>query len=97
MSEEKTIDAGGLSFKVDYRHFGDDRGPSIRVMASVGDEEVQVLRFDCFDNDPHYHYDPTGSNRMFHLDPLTMGDAVAFTLDQLATNTRAMVGEVPNP
>jgi hypothetical protein len=28
---------------------------------------------------------------MFHLDTLTMGDAVAFTLDQLATNTRAMV------
>jgi len=28
---------------------------------------------------------------MFHIDTLTMGDAVAFTLDQLATNTRSMV------
>jgi hypothetical protein len=85
------LEIGGVVLAIDYRRTGDDRGPSIKVFGDAGGGRVQLLRFDCFESDPHYHYDPTGSNRMFHLDTLTMGDAVAFTLDQLATNTRAMV------
>ncbi len=85
------LEVGGVLLEIDYRRTGDDRGPSVKVFGDVGGERVQLLRFDCFDSDPHYHYDPTGTNTMFHLDPLTMGCPVAFTLDQLARNTRAMV------
>lgn len=91
MSEEKTIDAGGLSFKVDYRNFGNDRGPAIRVMASVGDEEVQLLRFDCFDNDPHYHYDPDGKNDMHHLSRDEVPDPLGWSLEQIRDRVAEMI------
>ncbi|MDP7274448.1 MAG: hypothetical protein QF363_03140 [Planctomycetaceae bacterium] len=85
------LEIGGVVLGIEYRNFGGDRGPSVKVFGDSRGERVQLLRFDCFEDDPHYHYDPTDGNRMFHIDTLTMGDAVAFTLDQLATNTRSMV------
>lgn len=85
------LEIGGVVLAIDYRRTGDDRGPSVRVFGDVDGERVQLLRFDCFDADPHYHYAPTGVNRMFHLDPLTMGCPVAFTLEQVGQNTQAMI------
>ena len=85
------LEIGGVVLAIDFRRTGDDRGPSVRVFGEMDGERVQLLRFDCFDDDPHYHYAPTGLNRMFHLDPLTMGCPVAFTLDQVGRNTRAMI------
>ena len=85
------LEIGGVTCGIDYRRTDEDRGPSVRVFGDVDGERVQLLRFDCFDNDPHYHYDPNGTNRMFQLDPLTMGCPVEFTLDQLARNARAMI------
>ena len=82
---------GGLIFRIEYRRTADDHGPAIRVFGDVDGRRVQLLRFDCFDTDPHYHYDPTGRNVMFHLDPLTMGDPVEFSLSQIADNARAMI------
>ena len=54
-------------------------------MASVGDEEVQLLRFDCFDNDPHYHYDPDGKNDMHHLSRDEVPDPLGWSLEQFVT------------
>ena len=85
------LEIGGVVLTIDYRRTGDDRGPSVRVFGDVDDERVQLLRFDCFDDDPHYHYAPTGVTRMFHLDPLTRGCPVEFTRDQVGRNTRAMI------
>jgi hypothetical protein len=34
-----------------------------------GSAERQLLRFDCFDNRPHYHYDPENRNVRIMLDP----------------------------
>ena len=85
------LEIGGVVLSIDYRRTGDDRGPSVRVFGDVDEERVQLLRFDCFDDDPHYHYAPTGVNRLFHLDPLTMGCPVEFTLEQVGRNTQAMI------
>ena len=49
------------------------------------------MRFDCFADDPHYHYDPTGVNKMFHLDEMTMGCPLEFSLAQIASKTQAMI------
>jgi hypothetical protein len=48
------FDAGGVVFDVEYRVFGGDRGPAVRVFGEVDGRNVQLLRFDCFEKDPHY-------------------------------------------
>lgn len=85
------ITAGGVRFLVDYRRFGGDQGPSVRVYADVDGRPVQLLRFDCFDQDPHYHYDPEGQDDHRKLDPREVPDPVAWTLAQLAGNLVSMV------
>jgi hypothetical protein len=40
------------------------------------------LRFDCFENEPHYHYiEPAaGANVVVRIDELAVGDPVEFSL-----------------
>jgi len=91
MPEPKSITAGGLTFKIEYRLFGADRGPAIRVFADVDGEAVQALRFDCFLDDPHYHYAPTGTNEMHHLDKEEVPCPVGWSLEQINTRVKEMV------
>ena len=60
----------------------DDRGVSIHIHANQDGEEREFLRFDCFEEDPHYHYINwrDRSNEMLHMDPAATGDPVAFAL-----------------
>lgn len=85
------INAGGVTFAIEYRRQGTDHGPAIRVFGNVDGERVQLLRFDCFATDPHYHYDPTGKNQLFHLDPLTIGSPLEFSLLQIGARLGAMI------
>ncbi len=89
MSVETVIEAGAVRFVVERREFGGDRGPAIRVMAAREDTEVQLLRFDCFARDPHYHYDPNGRNCVLHLHPEE--DSVAWAIDHIERNLKVMV------
>jgi hypothetical protein len=71
----------------------DDRGVSIHVFAEQQGERRELLRFDCFEEDPHYHYvcwDPR-SNEMLHLDPVADGDPLAWALDRLRTRLSPML------
>jgi hypothetical protein len=88
---EVTISAGGLEFRIEYRNFGGDRGPAVRVFGNVDGEDKQILRFDCFDQTPHYHYDPTGMDAYHHMDRAVTPDVVAYSLAQMRDNTKAMV------
>jgi hypothetical protein len=90
-SAVRQIEAGGVCFLVDYRHFGGDRGPSVRVYGDVEGRSVQLLRFDCFEKDPHYHYDPEGHDDHRKLNPQEVPDPVAWTLAQLAGNLASMI------
>src|SRR5919199_454977 len=87
----REIAAGGGGIQVEYRHFGGDRGPAVRVYADVEGRPVQLLRFDCFENDPHYHYDPEGRDDHRKLDRQEVPDPVAWTLAQLAGNLVSMI------
>ena len=71
----------------------DDRGVSIHVFADVGGEHQEVLRFDCFQEDPHYHYVSWArrSNEMLHLDPVADGDPLAWALERLRTRLPQML------
>jgi hypothetical protein len=93
MAEEQghTIPGGGVTFHVEYRVFGGDRGPAIRVLGEVEGRPVQLLRFDCFEKDPHYHYDPDGKDFHLSLNRETVPDPVAWALGELQRNLKVMI------
>src|SRR5262249_13592900 len=47
------------------------------------DDGLEHLRFDCFENEPHYHYihHAEGGNTVVRIDELAIGDPVVFTLN----------------
>ncbi|MYB95202.1 hypothetical protein F4Y43_15230 [Candidatus Poribacteria bacterium] len=88
---EKVFHVGGVELHVDERNFGADGGPSVRVYGETDGKNIQLLRFDCFRKDPHYHYDPSGKNDQRHLDKASVPDSVAWTIEQLAQNLVEMI------
>ena len=47
---------GRFRFKLAYRNVGDDRGLAIHIHGPTPSaEDEEVLRFDCFEKQPHYH------------------------------------------
>lgn len=71
----------------------DDRGVSLHVVATQDGEAREFLRFDCFQEDPHYHYVSwrDKSNEMIHVDPVADGDPLAWALDRLRTRLLPML------
>ncbi len=77
----------------------DDRGVSIHVHGNQDGEEREFLRFDCFDEDPHYHYINwrDRSNEMLHMDPAATGDPVAFALGCIEQRLAALLERAGAP
>lgn len=71
----------------------DDRGVSLHVFGNLEGERLEYLRFDCFDEDPHYHYVSwrDGSNEMIHIDPVADGDPLEWALARIATRLPQML------
>jgi len=85
------LEASGLRFAVDYRTTGNDRGPSLRIYGDVDGKSTQLLRFDCFDHEPHFHYDPQGKNNRIFLNTGRVSDPIAWTMDYLRGNMKTLV------
>jgi hypothetical protein len=68
-----------------------DRGVSIHVCAASSGHEY--LRFDVFDDDPHYHYvDTSGeANRVVAFDSVASGEMLPWVLDRLRTRLATML------
>jgi hypothetical protein len=66
----------------------DDFGPSLHVLSAV--DGLEYLRFDCFDDKPHYHYarHAEDENITVRIDQIAEGDPVDFAL-------RAVRGRLP--
>ena len=88
---EKVFEVGGVELHVDKRNFGSDGGPSVRVYGEADGKDIQLLRFDCFRKNPHYHYDPSGKNDQRHLDKASVPDSIAWTIEQLEQNLVEMI------
>ena len=58
----------------------DDFGATLHVCGTA--DGLEYLRFDCFENEPHYHYiEPaTGANTVVRIDELAVGDPIEFSL-----------------
>ncbi len=93
------IQAGNVEFQVEMRQGRDnaDGGPSIHVRANQGGEELMLLRFDCFEKRPHYHYAPGGDNTSYDIDPTLVSDSLGWVVSQLRANLSAMVDRAGFP
>jgi len=69
-----------------------DQGVCVQVVAIVDGTERELLRFECYDNHPHYHYDPTNTNVRIMLDPTVTGNPLRWTMTQLRRKLPAMLG-----
>ena len=69
-----------------------DQGVCLQILGVVDGAERELLRFECFDNHPHYHYDPTNTNVRIMLDPTVTGNPLRWTMTQLRRKLPAMLG-----
>ena len=79
----------------------DDRGVSIHVFAVRDGKAAEHLRFDCFEDDPHYHYisHEHKMNDVAGMDSFANGDHVQWALDRIRSHLpkmldRARAGDV---
>ena len=68
-----------------------DQGVCLQVVAVVDGTERELLRFECFDNHPQYHYDPANANVRIRLDPTLTGNPLRWTMTQLRQRLPAML------
>ncbi len=57
-----------------------DFGATLHVCGTA--DGLEHLRFDCFENEPHYHYieQAYGANTVVRIDELAVGDPLEFSL-----------------
>jgi hypothetical protein len=77
----------------------DDSGVSLHVFAGPPGKQLEYLRFDCFNEDPHYHYVSWSSsgNEVFHMDPVADGDPLAWSLERISTRLPQMLERAGAP
>jgi hypothetical protein len=86
------IEAGPVSFAMSYRkELMPDQGLCLQVYSDVDGKDTEILRFDCFDQAPHYHYGPENHNIRLNMDKTTAGNPLGWTLDNLRNRLPAMV------
>ena len=94
--ERTRIDAGAVTFAIGYfsrdggrcprycaghaRWQHPDQGVSIQVRGEVDGQDTELLRFDCFEIAPHYHYAPARENTQVMLDPVVSGNPIGWSL-----------------
>lgn len=69
----------------------DDFGASLHVVGTH--DGLEHLRFDCFENEPHYHYidNADGANVIVRIDELAVGDPIEFSLNCVANHLPDML------
>lgn len=71
----------------------DDSGVSLHVFDGEGDAAREHLRFDCFVEEPHYHYVGWArkTNEVLQIDPVADGDPLAWALERIRTRLPQML------
>lgn len=86
--EPVEVGCGPLVFHIRRREVGDDGGVSIELYGARDGEEAEILRFDLFRKDPHYHV-PSGTKPTGRIDPSV--DALAYALDRIESELPEML------
>ena len=89
---DTVFDTGALSIAMGYRgDIMDDQGLCVQVYSMVDGMDTEILRFDCFDQTPHYHYGPENHNIRLNMDKTTIGNPLGWTLSQIRDKLPTMV------
>ena len=83
--------AGAIDITLEYRALMADQGVCVQVYANVDGKDTEILRFDCFDQAPHYHYGPENHNMRLFLDKTTCGNPFGWTMGNLRHNLPGMI------
>ncbi len=84
------FEAGNIRFGLEMRRLKNgDGGLAIHVLGDVGGskgksyvEETELLAFDCFWNNAHYHYGPRNKNHRINWDMTIVDDPLEWTFEQ---------------
>ena len=99
-------EAGVIRFGLEMRRQRNgDGGLALHVLADIGGskgktyiEETELLAFDCFWKDAHYHYGPRNKNHRKNWDLTIVDDPLAWTFEQLeAGRLPAMIARAGYP
>lgn len=85
------FEAGNIRFGLEMRRLKNgDGGLALHVLADIGGskgkayvEETELLAFDCFWNNAHYHYGPRNKNHRLNFDLTVVDDPLEWTFEQL--------------
>ncbi|MEI7714228.1 MAG: hypothetical protein WCI94_22530 [Rhodospirillales bacterium] len=86
------FEAGVIRFGLEMRRQRNgDGGLALHVLADIGGskgktyiEETELLAFDCFWKDAHYHYGPRNKNHRTNWDLAIVDDPLDWTFEQIA-------------
>jgi hypothetical protein len=75
----------------------DDGGATLHVLGA--DDGLEHLRFDCFEQEPHYHYidQAAPGNTVVRIDELAVGDPIEFSLACVEHHLPEMLGNCGVP
>jgi hypothetical protein len=75
----------------------DDFGATLHVCGTA--DGLEYLRFDCFENEPHYHYIDQAAvgNTVVRIDELAVGDPIEFSLTCVEQHLSEMLGNCNVP
>ena len=84
------IEAGNIRFGLEMRRQASgDGGLAIHVLSDLAGntgrvftEETELLAFDCFRDEPHYHYGPRNKNHRIFWDKTLVPDPLGWCLEQ---------------
>ncbi len=100
------FEAGAIRFGLEMRRQRNgDGGLALHVLADIGGtrsksyiEETELLAFDCFWKDAHYHYGPRNKNHRTNWDLTIVDDPLDWTFEQIAKGKlRAMIERAGYP
>jgi len=91
------FEAGNIRFGLEMRkQAGGNGGLAIHVLADLAGntgrvftEETELLAFDHFREDPHYHYGPRNKNHRIFWDTTLINDTLGWTLEQFKSKKLA--------
>lgn len=94
---EELVPAGAVTFGLEYRNLvgaQHDQGVCIHVYGKdLPGQDRELLRFDCFDLEPHYHYRNATikKNERLMLDYTAEGPPIPWTLDKIKNRLPIML------
>jgi hypothetical protein len=95
------FEAGNIRFGLEMRRLQNgDGGLAVHVLTDIGGtkgkayiEETELLAFDCFWQNPHYHYGPRNKNHRTNWDLTVVDDPLAWTFEQFENRKLAAMIE----